>query len=265
MYRRTTLTRHQNHHTGTIGEAAAATAAALAARPSLPRPGRPPQSPTAQLIGHDSQTSSAHSTPSPGQRTASLSPASDMPASFGRPEYLYRGNGNITSHPLSLLTGGELQPLTPGATPITTPTMPSVMMPGISRPPPTSNPSYLGPLNQSLPPILEPSVKPDFQRSGSPHMSLSGSPHMSSAPSPHASRGSPHLSSASMGYHSPTYPTSAHEEPFFFPPPPPTSFQTHSASPEPGINYSENSLQKQFQKQPHSSYDPQSRKVSSTA
>jgi hypothetical protein len=264
--RRTTLTRHQNHHTGTISEAAAATAAALAARPSLPRPGRPPHSPTtAQLMGHDSQTSSAHSTPSPSQRTASLSPATELPSPFHRaPEYMYRANGNITSHPLSLLTG-DMQPLTPRATPTTTPTMPSGMVPGVHRPPPTSNPSYLG----ALPPILEPSVKTEFQRPGSPHMSgsphLSGSPHMSSAGSPHMSRGSPHMSA--MGYHSPSpYSSSAADDGFFFQPQPPTSFQTHSASPEPAMNYSENSLHKQRSSEFQNSYvDGNHRKVSSTA
>jgi hypothetical protein len=223
----------------------------------MPRPGRPPQSPS---VG-GSQPSSAHSTPSPGQRTASLSPASELPPPFPRQDYLYRPNGsltsgNITSHPLSLLSAGDMQTLTSRATTTTSSAVPAILVPGMARPLPTSNPSsYLAPLAQtSLPPILEPTPKTaEFQRGGSPHMS--GSPLMS--------RGSPHLSA--MGYHSPAYPTSA-EEQFYFPPLPTTSFHAQSASPEPGMNFNDGSLRKHrsgdFQTV---SYDSQNRKVTSTA
>lgn len=229
--RRTTLTRHQNHHTGSIRDAEIATAAALAARPNIRPVGRPPRSPT---NGLDSGTSSLNSTPSPSLRSVSLSPAtSDLP--YGRPNFMSYPP-NITSHPHpTALHTRDLQPLTPGPTPTTTPTAPS-MVQGISRPP-TSNPSYT---HMSLPPLgLQPSPMPrhDDQRSGSPYPGGShpGSPHLSAMGSPQMSRGSPHLSS--MGYHSPSYPANPNDEAFFYPPPPPTSFQAHSASPEPGLHY----------------------------
>lgn len=71
--RRTTLTRHQNHHTGTIEESAAATAAALATRASLQsaRGGR--------SDGEDySDHKSPLPTPSPHDRPVSVSPAGAM-------------------------------------------------------------------------------------------------------------------------------------------------------------------------------------------
>ena len=230
----------------------------------MPRPGRPMQLPASQYVANGPQpssSSSAHSTPSPSQRTASLSPASDLPSPYPRQEYMYRTSApGITSHPLSLLTG-ELQPLTPRPTPTTTPTIPSGMGPSLNRLPPTSNPSYHAPLSHtSLPPILEPSLKGDFQlqRAGSPTYA---SPSVPGPPPP--PRTSPHLSS--LGYHSPSY-TSAADDQFYFPPPPPApSFQTQSTTPEPGLQYSENSLQKKRPSEFHSSYEAHNRKVSSTA
>lgn len=258
--RRTTLTRHQNHHTGTISEAAAATAAALAARPTLPKPGRPPRSPSARPLGrppNDSQPSSAHSTPSPSQRTASLSPSTELPPPFSThrqaTEYnMYRGNSNnmsVTSHPASLM--GEIQPLTPRPTPTTTPTIPSVMVPGMNRQPPTSNPNYLPP----LPPILEP--KSEYQRQGSPHLSGGlGSPHMSSAGSPHMSHASHPYSPA--GYRSPSYPTSAmsSDEQVFFPPHLPASFQAPSSP-----HYSESHLRRPQSSENLGGYDLHERRL----
>ena len=178
---------------------------------------------------------------------------------------MYRASApGITSHPLSLLTG-ELQPLTPRPTPTTTPTIPSGMGPSLNRLPPTSNPSYHAPISHtSLPPILEPSPKGDFQlpRAGSPHMSDSPTYASPAMPGPHAPRTSPHLSS--LGYRSPSYGSAAGDQ-FYFPPPPATSFQTQSMSPEPGLQYSENSLQKKRPSEFHSSYEAHNRKVSSTA
>lgn len=260
LSRRTTLTRHQNHHTGTISEAAAATAAALAARPTLPKPGRPPRSPSARPLGrppNDSQPSSAHSTPSPSQRTASLSPSAELPPPFSThrqaAEYsMYRGNSNmnVTSHPASLM--GEMQPLTPRPTPTTTPTIPSVMVPGMNRQPPTSNPNYMTP----LPPILEPHTKPEYQRQSSPHLSGLGSPHMSSAGSPHISHASHPYSPA--GYRSPSYPTSAvsSDEQIFFPPHPPASFQSTSQS-----HYGDAHLRRAHSSENMGSYDMHERRL----
>src|SRR5882762_4527112 len=66
--RRTTLTRHQNHHTGTVEEAAAATAAALASRASAPSRS------TRSDADEFSETASPLGTPSPNERPISLSP-----------------------------------------------------------------------------------------------------------------------------------------------------------------------------------------------
>lgn len=67
--RRTTLTRHQNHHTGTIEESAAATAAALASRASMQTRG-------SRSDGEEySETKSPLPTPSPNDRPVSVSPA----------------------------------------------------------------------------------------------------------------------------------------------------------------------------------------------
>ncbi|PUU72794.1 hypothetical protein B9Z19DRAFT_620424 [Tuber borchii] len=243
--RRTTLTRHQNHHTGTISEAAAATAAALAARPTLPKPGRPPRSPSARPLGrppNDSNPSSAHSTPSPSQRHASLSPSTELPPPFSAHrqvgDYHYR-QSNITSHP-SVSLMNELQPLTPRPTPTTTPTISSGMVPAGPRQPPTSNPTFMS----SLPPILEPPPKPDAQRQGSPH--LSGSPHMSAAGSPHMSHPSPHFS---PGYRSPSYHSAVSEDPVFFPPH--HSFQ----SPALGSHYNSDHLRRPHSSDSLSSYE----------
>ena len=67
--RRTTLTRHQNHHTGTIEESAAATAAALASRASMHTRG-------SRSDGEEySDTKSPLGTGSPNDRPSSVSPA----------------------------------------------------------------------------------------------------------------------------------------------------------------------------------------------
>ncbi|GAB7350463.1 hypothetical protein MBLNU459_g1063t1 [Dothideomycetes sp. NU459] len=70
--RRTTLTRHQNHHTGTIEESAAATAAALASRASMQTRG-------SRSDGEEySDGKSPLPTPSPHDRPVSVSPAGGM-------------------------------------------------------------------------------------------------------------------------------------------------------------------------------------------
>lgn len=66
--RRTTLTRHQNHHTGTIEQAAAETNAKLSTT----------QPPSHSMYGSTSG-SSRNSTASPAERTLSVSPNSELP------------------------------------------------------------------------------------------------------------------------------------------------------------------------------------------
>ncbi|KAI5777473.1 hypothetical protein EDC01DRAFT_624004 [Geopyxis carbonaria] len=245
--RRTTLTRHQNHHTGTISEAAVATAKALAARPAMPRAGRPPRSP---ITGHESQPSSVQSTPSPSQRTASLSPSSELSQPFSRQqEFVFRNNLHVTSHPATLLTR-EAGTITPVSTPAPTPTM----TPGLSRPVPTSNPSYhMGPTQ--LPPI-DPMPKSEFQRSNSPH--FSGSPHMS-ASSPHMSRGSPHMAGYNTPFMGPL------DDNFYYHQASPNAFSATSASPEPGSNFGDGGLPKQRSVELMNPYETLERKVSTTA
>ncbi|KAF4632054.1 hypothetical protein G7Y89_g6071 [Cudoniella acicularis] len=153
--RRTTLTRHQNHHTGTVEEAAAATAAALATRSS--QPGRQ-RSDGEQY----SNNGSPMSTPSPLQRTQSASPHSElapmnhMPRHTG--DYQYMNNSPLPGH-----LRGEYHVASQPA-PTTAP------YPNVVRP--TSHPTGYGP-----PSILEPPANTEQRQSAS----ASGSPHMSNA------------------------------------------------------------------------------------
>src|SRR3954467_3642297 len=66
--RRTTLTRHQNHHTGTIEQAAAETNAKLSTT-----------QPQSQSIYGSTSGSSRNSTASPADRTLSVSPNAELP------------------------------------------------------------------------------------------------------------------------------------------------------------------------------------------
>ncbi|KZF24926.1 hypothetical protein L228DRAFT_236083 [Xylona heveae TC161] len=161
--RRTTLTRHQNHHTGTVEEAAAARAAALATRPG----GRAPGAPHSEQ-GSFSNTVSPHSTPSPGQRTTSVSPPGDLPPipTLQRPhaEYTYMSNGPMPAAPLPPHLRGDLQQ------PMSRPASASLSSYGASQPRPslTSHPSGYGP-----PPTLEPPPTADHRQP----TSANGSPH----------------------------------------------------------------------------------------
>lgn len=107
---RTTLTRHQSHHTGTIQENAEATAAVLAAsRPSTARASRstPIQSPSLPTPNtYDSFSSSGNSTPSPLARPDSLSPGSDLAGGYPRQPgtgYMYASIPAATSHPMAMM------------------------------------------------------------------------------------------------------------------------------------------------------------------
>ncbi|KAK3941634.1 zinc finger protein with KRAB and SCAN domains 3 [Diplogelasinospora grovesii] len=89
--RRTTLTRHQNHHTGTIEEAARATAEALARGANAAVARARPRSESEQASNH----ASPHSTPSPGQRTMSMSPSAEM---AGMNNMQYIANNSLPPH-----------------------------------------------------------------------------------------------------------------------------------------------------------------------
>ncbi len=193
--RRTTLTRHQNHHTGTIEDAARATAAALA-RGTSNQVGRlssrPPRSDGGGHGGSDH--GSPLSTPSPGHRTMSMSPASDLASISQQLQHPFLPNNS--SLPVHLR--GDLQGVSsPGST-----TSSSGGMGGggggYANMRPTSHPTGYGP-----PSTLEPSIEA----------------HLPSGPG--SAGGSPHMSS--MGWQSPTHMASpAHSSSYVYPDPDPT-------------------------------------------
>ncbi|KAF2204538.1 hypothetical protein GQ43DRAFT_364457 [Delitschia confertaspora ATCC 74209] len=181
--RRTTLTRHQNHHTGTVEEAAAATAAALASR--APAAARAARSDADEF----SEAASPMGTPSPHERPLSLSPANGMPAGVvpgmhrQASDFAYMSNMNVPPHLRS-----EMPQPSPRASPaLTTQSYNSNV--SSQRPAITSHPSGYGP-----PPTLEPPTSTNHNQSGggsangSPHMGTMGwqSPSQQALPSPGA-------------------------------------------------------------------------------
>lgn len=170
--RRTTLTRHQNHHTGTVEEAAAATAAALATRGSSNRGGRQ-RSDGEQY----SNNGSPISTPSPGGRTMSASPNSELAPMNNMhrhpQDYQYMNNSSLPGH-----LRGEYQ--MPNQPPPSTTSFSNGMRP-------TSHPTGYGP-----PSVLEPPANMDQRQPGSasPHMGNVGWQSPShNMPSPSQSNG----------------------------------------------------------------------------
>ncbi|KAM7191576.1 zinc finger protein with KRAB and SCAN domains 3 [Rhypophila sp. PSN 637] len=171
--RRTTLTRHQNHHTGTIEEAAQATAEALARGPNNTTAA------AARLKRSESEQASNQgsplSTPSPAQRTMSMSPSADL---NGMNNMQYLANSNIPAH-----LRGEVHVGSPAST---------VSSGYTNNVRPTSHPTGYGP-----PPTLEPNVEHQ-QGPGS----AGGSPHMASVgwASPPPQTGSPTQSHNGDGF-----------------------------------------------------------------
>ena len=181
--RRTTLTRHQNHHTGTVEDAARATAELLAkgigsiARAASARPTGPNGE---QLSAHESPIS----TPSPAQRTMSMSPSADMSVNNGL-QHQYLTNSSLPVHLRNDLHVGS-----PAST------TSSGYNTGIR---PTSHPTGYGP-----PPTLEPSIEHQQgpgSAGGSPHMSSVGwaSPSHVQSPS-HSSNGNSYVYPDPEGY-----------------------------------------------------------------
>ncbi|KAH8170375.1 zinc-finger double domain-containing protein [Sarocladium implicatum] len=151
--RRTTLTRHQNHHTGTIEEAAAATAAALAAsnHKAIPR----------SEADHLSAHGSPMTTPSPAQRTMSMSPSVDLSGSgLARHPQEFQYLQQSGSLPVHMRVGSPASTTSAGYT---------------TSMRPTSHPTSYGP-----PPTLEPNLEQHQSGPGSANGSAAGSPHMSS-------------------------------------------------------------------------------------
>ena len=189
--RRTTLTRHQTQHTGTVEEAAVATAAVLASRPGIKS--RPLLNTRAESDNHLLSRDSPVSTPSPAQRPLSMSPSMDFGGQGLRhhaqhhPEFAYMGNNNNngsvgTSHAHYAHHGrnGNINSLNIGSGNSNHNSIPahlrsdyhsgSPTSPSINARP-TSHPTSYG-----LPSVMEPNI--DLHMSGPG--SACGSPHFSS-------------------------------------------------------------------------------------
>ncbi|EME45172.1 hypothetical protein DOTSEDRAFT_43570 [Dothistroma septosporum NZE10] len=166
--RRTTLTRHQNHHTGTIEESEAATAAALASRVSL-------------------QNSRSRGSDEENDYSDGKSP---MPNASERTATPVNGNQNLqrqaSDYYMNAMQGGmaavptHIRAEMPNGVPSRAASPAQYPMPAVNgqqqRPPLTSNPSS----GYNPPQIMEPSVG-NGQQTGSG----TNSPHMQGWQSPH--------------------------------------------------------------------------------
>ncbi|KAB5583139.1 hypothetical protein GE09DRAFT_291884 [Coniochaeta sp. 2T2.1] len=157
--RRTTLTRHQNHHTGTLEEAAKATAEALARGATAAAAAR---SRTRSDGDQASGQGSPVSTPSPGQRNMSMSPAAEM-ANINSMANLGNMAFGMPNSSLPVHLRGDVNVGSPASTTSTGYT---------SNMRPTSHPTGYGP-PQTLEPNIEHQQGPGSV-GGSPHMSSSG-------------------------------------------------------------------------------------------
>ncbi|KAK3711134.1 hypothetical protein LTR37_009921 [Vermiconidia calcicola] len=179
--RRTTLTRHQNHHTGTIEESEAATAAVLAARGTLPGQ---------RSRGSDDEDgySADGKSPMPQQpdRAPSVSPANAMNGSVPglqrqTSDYYLNAMNSGMAVPAHLRNGlqSNSRPQSPAQYPM------PVVSQQQQRPSLTSNPSS----GYNPPQILEPPTNNGQQQNGSG----ANSPHMAGQmgwQSPHTGIGS---------------------------------------------------------------------------
>lgn len=163
--RRTTLTRHQNHHTGTIEEAEAATAAALASRASV-------HNPRSRASDEENDFSGDAKSPMPQpDRQASASPAAGMngvPMQQRQSSDYYMSAMNPAAMVHAQMRNG-LQPSPRPQSPAHT-QYPMQSNSSQGRPSLTSNPSS----GYNPPQILEPPATNGQQQNGSVH----NSPHM---------------------------------------------------------------------------------------
>ena len=177
--RRTTLTRHQNHHTGTVEEAAVATAAVLASR--TPEAHQRQGSDGGNYSDTASIASGTTRTPSPGERDVSISPNTEIPhmphLNRQTSSISYTSNDSLPPH----MRGGLQQP-SPRSSPSASSPSLSAFGGNHHRPSLTSHPTL---------PVLEPPTYHDLRQpssgSGSPHFGSTGwqSPaHPSGLPSP---------------------------------------------------------------------------------
>ena len=202
--RRTTLTRHQNHHTGTVEEAAAATAAALASHPSGPRDRT--GSDGSNYTEAASIASGTTRTPSPGERPDSISPNSEVP----QMPFLNRQ--------ISSISYSNAEPLPPFND-----SLPPHLRAGLQQPSPRSSPSASSPTlsafggsnyphrpsltSHPMLPVLEPPPYHDLRQpssgSGSPHLSTPGW----NSPVQPSGLPSPGQCDSGFSYPEPLYPT----------------------------------------------------------
>lgn len=174
------MTRHQNHHTGTVEEAAAATAAALATRGGGSQRGGRSRSDGEQY----SNNGSPMSTPSPGHRHLSASPNSDLaPMNQMRHPGEYQPYLNSSSLPGHLRPDFQIQNQPPPTS--------AAYSNGMR---PTSHPTGYGP-----PSILEPPANANMEPRQQPG-SVTGSPHMGSVGWQSPSHGNMASPSQSNGY-----------------------------------------------------------------
>lgn len=248
--RRTTLTRHQNHHTGTIEDAARATAAVLArgASSQMGRlASRPPRSDGFSNAGSD-HAGSPLSTPSPGQRTMSLSPASELAAINQQIQQQHHQHPfslpNSSSLPVHLRNDLQSSGM---ASPISTSSSLGLgstgggvggsgngsgsVNGGYANMRPTSHPTGYGP-----PSTLEPSIEPSSV-GGGPGSVGGGSPHMGSlsgwqSPSSHHHGGHNNGGNSPASHHLAASPAHSHSN-YVYPDPDPTYGQLFYATSAP--------------------------------
>lgn len=208
--RRTTLTRHQNLHTGTIEEAALNTARALAAaatRGASVAAGSQTRPEGEQTSNHGSPLS----TPSPAQRTMSMSPGDEL---AGMNNMGYIANNSLPPHLRSDAHVGSPSSTTS-----------SGYNTGMR---PTSHPIGYAPPPQTLEPSIEHQQGPG---------SVTGSPHIASvgwaSPGPVGSPAQSPGGSNSYVYPDPEgYPGGGNIQMFY----PPQAAQRRPGSTEPGAN-----------------------------
>lgn len=158
--RRTTLTRHQNHHTGTIEQAAAETNAKLSTT-----------QPQSQSIYGSTSGSSRNSTASPADRTLSVSPNSELPPMTNGMQRQGSDYGYIPqTHSLPPHMRSDYSQTAPRATPsMAGHSLQHFTSAPQQRPPTTSHPPSFGP-----PQPLEPPTTGTGSGNASPHLGALG-------------------------------------------------------------------------------------------
>lgn len=187
------MTRHQNHHTGTVEEAAAATAAALASR-SAAKPG-------GSRSEGGALSESPRGTPTADLRAMSLSPGAEQPRAQNShragSDYSYMTNVSVPPH-----MRADMQRPAPQPSPPSSSASLSSHPASQHRPSLTSHPSAYGPPSTLEPPTHQ-DARPTGSTGGSPHM-----PNVGWQSPPHPGMASPGTAGAYV-YPEPGYGGSA--------------------------------------------------------